>query len=308
MSLFSFSKFFLKKRAWLLVTLVCLVFYQIISTERNAIIITEINISKDTLPRKDLKKSPFNIHADILALRKDKEAQQILTGNVEEVTTIGKEKAVKHPQGFNEMTFDIDLVTKSFEECHENQLNLVAYVTGYSEIYNFFNVLGTVFGFIASDVKEKLDILKDLESKGDENAIHYKQVDNMMAFEMERNKKTKEELFGSRTLLRLHRALDFTKQFLEQLALMKDDDKVATMAGKVYTATLGNFHPWLIRKAAGVALYSLPNRRDLIKKIAPGGIDDSVLKEKIEACVQKIDIVYKDIHDLYTKNDLHGLP
>ena len=62
------------------------------------------------------------------------------------------------------MTFDIDLVTNSFEECHENKLNLVAYVTGYSEIYNFFNVLGTVFGFIASDVKEKIDILVRLFS------------------------------------------------------------------------------------------------------------------------------------------------
>ena len=130
----------------------------------------------------------------------------------------------------------------------------------------------------------------------------------MMIFEMERNKKTNDELFGSRTLLRLHRALDFTKQFLEQLALMNDNDKVATMAGKVYTATLGNFHPWLIRKAAGVALYSLPNRKDLIKKIAPDGIEESILKEKIEACVQKMDIVYKDIQDLYTKYDLHGLP
>ena len=57
------------------------------------------------------------------------------------------------------MTFDIDLVTDSFKKCHEKNLDLSEYVVGYSEIYNFFNVLGTVFGFIASDVKEKLDIL-----------------------------------------------------------------------------------------------------------------------------------------------------
>ena len=129
-----------------------------------------------------------------------------------------------------------------------------------------------------------------------------------MTFEIERNKKTQQELFGSRTLLRLHRALDFTKQFLEQLVLMKDDDKVATMANKVYQATLANFHPWLIRKAAGLALYSLPNRKDLIKKIAPDGIEESLLKEKVDVCVHNIDIVYKDIEELYTKHSLHGLP
>ena len=57
------------------------------------------------------------------------------------------------------MTFDIDLVKSSFKKCHENELDIPAYLTGYSELYNFFNVLGSVFGFIASDVKEKIDIL-----------------------------------------------------------------------------------------------------------------------------------------------------
>ena len=57
------------------------------------------------------------------------------------------------------MTFDIDLVKNSFKKCHENELNIPAYLTGYSELYNFFNVLGSVFGFVASDVKEKIDIL-----------------------------------------------------------------------------------------------------------------------------------------------------
>ena len=57
------------------------------------------------------------------------------------------------------MTFDVDLVTSSFEKCHEENLDLQQYLTGYTELYNFFNVLGSVFGFIASDVKDKIDIL-----------------------------------------------------------------------------------------------------------------------------------------------------
>ena len=130
----------------------------------------------------------------------------------------------------------------------------------------------------------------------------------MMTFEIERKKKSKEELLGSRTLLRLHRALDFTKQFLQELVEMDDNDKVATMAGDVYKRTLANFHPWLIRKAAGLALYSLPSRQDLIKKIAPDGIEEVVLKEKMQGCIQNIDVVYNDIEKLYTKYSLHELP
>ena len=57
------------------------------------------------------------------------------------------------------MTFDIDLVKNSFQECNEGELDIPSYLKGYSELYNFFNVLGSVFGFIASDVKEKIDIL-----------------------------------------------------------------------------------------------------------------------------------------------------
>ena len=103
MSLFSFSKFFFKKRVWLLVALVCLVFYQIISTERNAIIITEINISKDALPRKAVEKSSFDIKTNILAERKgNKKVKQFLTeneeeSNVEEATDLlEEEKTAKY--------------------------------------------------------------------------------------------------------------------------------------------------------------------------------------------------------------------
>lgn len=130
----------------------------------------------------------------------------------------------------------------------------------------------------------------------------------MMTYEIARNKQNDKELFGSRTLLRLHRALDFTRMFLEKLGELEDNDKVSTMAKEVYHKTLANFHPWLIRSAANLALYSLPSRKDLIKKIAPNGIDEKLLKEKIVACTEKMHLVYSAIESLYTKYSLHKLP
>jgi len=46
----------------------------------------------------------------------------------------------------------------------------------------------------------------------------------------------------------------------------------------------------------------------MIKKIAPDGIEEAVLKEKMEGCIQNIDVVYLEIEKLYTKYSLHELP
>ncbi len=67
-------------------------------------------------------------------------------------------------------------------------------------------MLGTVFGFVGSDVKSKLEILQGYRIG--ENKSHYETVEQMLEFEkssdfIHSNKETS----GARTLLRLHRAL-----------------------------------------------------------------------------------------------------
>lgn len=67
-------------------------------------------------------------------------------------------------------------------------------------------MLGTLFGFIGSDVKSKIEILQGYR-EGD-NSAHYETVEKMMNFEKSTdfihfNKASS----GSRTFLRLHRSL-----------------------------------------------------------------------------------------------------
>ena len=57
------------------------------------------------------------------------------------------------------MSFDIAIIQDSFSKCADDDLNLEEYDKAYEELYKFFNILGTVFGFIASDVRDKIDIL-----------------------------------------------------------------------------------------------------------------------------------------------------
>jgi hypothetical protein len=67
-------------------------------------------------------------------------------------------------------------------------------------------MLGTVFGFVGSDVKSKIEILQGY--RAGENRTHYETVEKMLQFEKDADYiNANKESSGSRTLLRLHRAL-----------------------------------------------------------------------------------------------------
>ena len=130
----------------------------------------------------------------------------------------------------------------------------------------------------------------------------------MMLHEIKINKDTGEKLFGSRTLLRLHRALLFIIYFLEKLVQLQPNDKTSTTALEAYKESLSKFHPWYIRNPAKVAMYSLPYKKDLMKKMVNPGTDDSTVKEAILTSVETLRKVYNSTEALYTKYDLHELP
>lgn len=69
--------------------------------------------------------------------------------------------------------------------------------------------MGSVFGFVSSDVKTKIDILETLRQQ--ENQNQFESFAAMLEFEKSTGLlKKKEYVSGSRTLLRLHRGLGRT--------------------------------------------------------------------------------------------------
>ena len=73
--------------------------------------------------------------------------------------------------------------------------------------------MGTVFGFVSSDVTSKLEILQTFRQG--ETAQHFQTIKNMILYEESENKFTDSKyISGSRTLLRLHRALSIIKILL----------------------------------------------------------------------------------------------
>merc|ERR1712018_295002 len=153
---------------------------------------------------------------------------------------------------------------------HSSGLCLASYVKGYREVYKFLNLLGTVFGWVGSDVWAKMVQLEKYLT-GDKKE-HYQTVKSMIAYEVENNlikTKKKDDPSGSRTLLRLHRALEYITEFLGRLEPLEDEAYLSTVSREAYEKTLMKYHPWIVQKAAKLAMGMLPTKDGLIQKVVP---------------------------------------
>ncbi|XP_043260436.1 ceramide-1-phosphate transfer protein [Colletes gigas] len=202
--------------------------------------------------------------------------------------------------------FDLRLVHDHFDRAllQDDDIDLKAYLDAYNELYKFFQLMGTVFGFVSSDLKQKIEILIELMSKDDQN---YTTVKSMILYEKENNILSKTNYTnGARTLLRLHRGLDFIREFLRQLGDLSDSDKTSSCCQDAYNRTLAKHHPWVIRKAAVVAMYTMPTRELLFKKVCGSDVQRNVdvLPKMLEVTAD----VFNRTHNLYEFHELHTLP
>lgn len=116
----------------------------------------------------------------------------------------------------------------------------------------------------------------------------------------------KDYVSGCRTLLRLHRGLDFTRDFLRRMSELKPDEKTSEACKISYQETLAPYHTFLIRKGAQLAMsMGLPTRDDLLTKVCKD-VEKSI--ELLPEMLKHTDEVYGRIQILYEKNDLLSLP
>jgi hypothetical protein len=164
-------------------------------------------------------------------------------------------------------------------------------------------MMGSVFSFVASDVHEKLKILKTFlqsEEKG-----HYQDVETMAKYETE-NKVVKKPGNGCRTLLRLHRALLFLIRLFDDTAQAGTHDKMSHIAHTAYSDTLAHHHSWLVRKAVGLAVYTLPTRSALLQKMGESSDEDAAARAA--SLVKAMQPVYDQVQDIYKQYDILQLP
>ncbi|CAH2232400.1 ceramide-1-phosphate transfer protein [Pararge aegeria] len=209
----------------------------------------------------------------------------------------------------NEKTLDLEYVNESFQKSlkEDDDVIIDAYIEGYNELVKFLNLIGTVFSFVSSDVKSKIKVMEKL--RAGEDTLYYESFKKMMKYEKETSLHEKNGFVsGSRTMLRLHRGLDFIRLFLKRLSESEEGVNTCTTCQGSYNETLAEFHPWYIRKAATLAMHALPSRPDLLHKIFG---DEEKLKEALAVLPQTLkscDEVYQRVENLYTDFDFHSLP
>ncbi|XP_006816063.1 ceramide-1-phosphate transfer protein-like [Saccoglossus kowalevskii] len=205
---------------------------------------------------------------------------------------------------------DLALVIKELNECHpeKDTILLDHYINTFTEFARFFDAMGKLFSFVSKDVHEKVGILaKHRQSSHGEK---FKTMQSMMEYEIKNDLTTSKSaeglLSGSRTVLRLHRALAFIIGMLRKVDGGSDHDKVSTLAGEAYNDSLAHFHPWLVRKAVGFALYTLPTRKHFMENSFKESPEEA--HKILPDLLQISDTVYDEVEQLYTKHDLLMLP
>lgn len=138
-----------------------------------------------------------------------------------------------------------------------------------------FDNFGRLFSIVTREIDEKTNVLKqylDLNSKT-HNAQSYQQVKSMLDHELSYElvwldpKKAPCHLnSGSRTFLRLHRALNFVLHIIEGIRTSNENDSMALLVRKAYDKTLAHFHPWMVRQGVYLAIYTLPTRKKVKTK------------------------------------------
>ena len=85
-------------------------------------------------------------------------------------------------------------------------------------------------------------------------------------------------------------------------------DRVSTISREAYDATLSKHHPWLVRKACNLAMYSLPLRSVLLHRIDSSENSEARIVEQLNSITESGKQVYDVTEELYTRLQLHDLP
>jgi len=208
--------------------------------------------------------------------------------------------------------FSLELLTQHFKDSTAAPgLCLASYVKGYREVYKFLNLLGTVFGWVGSDVWAKIVQLE--KYLAGEEKEHYQNIKAMIDYEVEHDlikTKKKDDPSGSRTLLRLHRALEYIIAFLHKLDDIQDADLCSVISVEAYEATLMKYHPWVVQKAAKLAMKLLPTKGGLTLKVHPEGSEEGIKRtlENFPKAVSAMRAAYDAMHVHYEEKNLLDIP
>lgn len=210
--------------------------------------------------------------------------------------------------------FDIDYASKTFQDSmvDKTAISLHHYLNGFKELMKFFHSLGTIFLFVTSDLEAKIGLLENYRNveKGNCNPA-YLTIQSAIEYETKENllRDTKRQS-GARTILRLHRALEFLSALMLNLSKLSADEETAPAARDAYSNTLAKHHPWTIRTIASFAMRTLPLKKILVESVLgkENSGNETLTNEKMLALANVTDNLFMVVDKYYEENDIKDLP
>lgn len=215
------------------------------------------------------------------------------------------------PATHADLLMDPKLLRSGFTPTQDNELSLDGYIGAYLEMNKFLGVLGPIFNMVTSEVQSKVNVLQ--QHRKSEDGDHYTTVNDMLSFEQkqahggvpgDRNGQPS----GSRTLLRLHRALEFVTEFLV-LIMRPQEGFFGAQVSRLYSATLGKYHSWLVRTTTSTALFTMPAHATIMQRLTKGKteVDESV-KAEMDLVIAAMKAAYDLTQKLYQQYGYLDLP
>lgn len=182
----------------------------------------------------------------------------------------------------------------------------------YSINCRFFHSLGSIFLFVTSDLENKIGLLENYRSV-ERNGCNpsYLTIQSTIEYETKENLlRDSKRQSGARTILRLHRALEFLSAMMRGVSRLEEDYETATAAREAYTNTLAKHHPWTIRTIASFAMRTLPHKRTLVESVLGKDALANMTEtnEKMLALANVTDNLFNVVDKYYDENNIKDLP
>lgn len=165
---------------------------------------------------------------------------------------------------------------------------------------------------MTSDLENKIGLLqgyRDTEKSGCNPA--YLTIQSAIEYETKENllKDTKRQS-GARTILRLHRALEFLSSLMLNLSRLTDEEETAPAARDAYSNTLSKHHPWTIRTIASFAMRTLPHKKILVESVLgkEHSGNETAVNEKMLMLANVTENLFNVVDKFYEENDIKDLP
>lgn len=195
---------------------------------------------------------------------------------------------------------------KSVSDVDFDDVLIREYLVAYNEFVKFLEYLGHVFYFVVVDVKDKIQIMHNYLEK---NPDHYETIGKMVKYEQSQNMFVNngtayKTTGGSRTILRLHRALIFIYKFLTGLYSADQKAKSSQLCWDAYDSTLAKHHTWIVKNTVKIGVKVLPRRETLLDYMDS---DKEELNKYFPLFINKCEKVYDITQKIYEKYEILDL-